>query len=169
MRHDFICILYVKEWRKSRIGKQKVKAVWNASWLFRSVPCPVSRWTIIVSGTREPWWPQEVTSSQGGAEGRWGAWEEKPPPCFLLGSAMCLSLLGCVALFLWGAGEADVLDLSFRTFSYGCQIRLPLGLFVNFLFPYRLHGYWGHPESQSSGQRKRPESKDGLCPHKRTL
>ena len=37
------------------------------------------------------------------------------------------------------------------------------------LFPYRLHGHWGHPESQSSGQRKRPKSKDGLCPHKRTL
>ena len=45
-----------------------------------------------------------------------------------------------------------------------------LGFHCTFsLFPYRLHGHWGHPESQSSGQRKRPESKDGLCPHKKTL
>jgi len=160
--------LYLKKWWKSRIRKQKVKAGWNAYWLFHSFPCPVSLWNIIVSGTQELWGPQEVTTSPGSAEGGWGAWEETPLPCFLLESAMSLSLLCWVALFLWGAGEANVLDLSLRTFSYGCQIRLPLGLFVNFLFPYRLHGHWGHPESRSSGQRKRPESKDGLCPHKRT-
>ena len=53
---------------------------------------------------------------------------------------MSLSLLCWVALFLWGAGEANVLDLSFRTFSYGCQIRHPLGLFVNFFFPYAALG-----------------------------
>ena len=160
--------LCLKKWWKSRIRKQKDRAVSNAYWLFHSLPCPVSLWNIIVSGTWELWGPQEVTTSQGGAEGGGGTWEETPLPCFLLEPAMSLSLLCWVALFLWGAGEANVLDLSFRTFSYGCQIRHPLGLFVNFLFLYSLHGHWGHPESQSSGQRKRPESKDGLCPHKRT-
>ena len=143
--------LCLKKWWKSRIRKQKDRAVSNAYWLFHSLPCPVSLWNIIVSGTRELWGPQEVTTSQGGAEGGGGAWEETPLPCFLLEPAMSLSLLCWVALFLWGAGEANVLDLSFRTFSYGCQIRHPLGLFVNFLFLYRLHGHWGHPESQSSG------------------
>ena len=36
------------------------------------------------------------------------------------------------------------------------------------LFPHRLHGHWGHPESKSSDQRKRRESKDGLCSQRRT-
>ena len=120
INYSWEMILYLKKWWKSRIRKQKVKAGWNAYWLFHSLPCPVSLWNIIVSGTRELWGPQEVTTSQGGAEGGWGAWEETPLPCFLLESAMSLSLLCWVALFLWGAGEANVLDLSFRTFSYGC-------------------------------------------------
>jgi len=102
--------LYLKKWWKSRIRKQKVKAGWNAYWLFHSLLCPVSLWNIIVSGTQELWGPQEVTTSQGGAEGGWGAWEETSLPCFLLESAMSLSLLCWVALFLWGAGEANVLD-----------------------------------------------------------
>ena len=62
-----------------------------------------------------------------------GAWEESPLLCFLLEPAMCLGLLCCVALFIWGAGEVNSLDSRFRTFSYGCKIRLFQGLFVNFL------------------------------------
>ena len=102
--------LCLKKWWKSRIRKQKDRAVSNAYWLFHSLPCPVSLWNIIVSGTRELWGPQEVTTSQGGAERGGGAWEETLLPCFLLEPAMSLSFLCWVALFLWGAGEANVLD-----------------------------------------------------------
>ena len=46
---------------------------------------------------------------------------------------MCLGLLCCVALLFWGAGEVNKLDSRFRTFSWGCKIRLLQGLLVNFL------------------------------------
>ena len=113
------------------------------------------------------WWPQKVIMSQGDAEGGWGGLEKKFPPCFLPEPAMCFSLLCCVAFFFFPGEQVNLLDSSFRTFSYGCKIRLSPGLSLHFLlFPYRLHGHWSHPESRSSGQRQRPESKDGLCPQK---
>ena len=110
--------------------------------------------------------------SQGNAEGGWGTLEKKSPPCFLPDPDMCFSLLCCVTFFFWGAGKfllwscwIPVSGLS----PVAAKSAFLLGFHSTYcLFPYRLHGHWGHPESRSSGQRKRPESKDGLCPHKRT-
>lgn len=44
---------------------------------------------------------------------------------------MCFRLLCCVALFFWGAGK--LLGFRFWTFSRGCNISLPPGLFLQFL------------------------------------
>ena len=132
-------------------------------------PCPPSLWKASISCTWGLWWPQEATTSQGGAEGGWGACEEKPPPCFLPEPAMCLGLQCCVALLFWGAGEVNFLDLDSGLSPAAAKSASFKGfLWIFCLFPHRLHGHWGHPESQSSGQRKRRESKDGLCPQKRT-
>ena len=109
--------------------------------------------------------------SQAGAEGGWGALEKKFLPCFLPEPAMCLSLLCCAAFF---SSREQVRWIYWISVTGLSPVAAKWGFLLGFhctlsLFPYRLHGHWGHPESQSSGQRKRPKSKDGLCPHKRTL
>ena len=92
---------------------------------------------------------------------------------FLPKPDMCFSLLFCAAFFFfWGAGKSllwscwiPISGLS----PVAAKSAFLLGFHCTYcLSPYRLRGHWGHPESRSSGQRKRPESKDGLCPHKRT-
>ena len=87
---------------------------------------------------------------------------------------MCFSLLCCAAFFFFFNSGEQVRWIYWIPVTGLSPVAAKWGFLLGFqctlsLFPYRLHGHWGHPESQSSGQRKRPESKDGLCPHKRTL
>ena len=114
----------------------------------------------------------EIDHVTRGCWRRWGASEKKPLLCFLPEPAMCLGLLCCAALFFWGAGKfllwscwIPILGLS--------PVVAKSGFLLGFhyticLFSHRFHGHRGHSESKSSDQRKRPESKDGLCSQRRT-
>ena len=97
---------------------------------------------------------------------------KKSPPCFLPEPDMCFSLLCCAAFFFfWGAGKSLLWSCWIPISGHSpvaAKSAFLLGFHCTYcLISYSLHGHWGHPESRSSGQRKRPESKDGLCPHKR--
>ena len=168
-QRNYWCItdffFFFKKWWKSLIRK---KHNWNSgihASCFTSFPALPVR----LSSTWGLWWPQEESTSQGGAAGGGGAWEEKPLLSFCL-SQPCA--LGSCAVWLFLSGE-QVRWISWILDSGLSPAAAKPGSFKGFLwtlclFAYRLHGHWGHPESRSSGQRKRPESKDGLCPHKRT-
>ena len=98
---------------------------------------------------------------------------KKSPPCFLPEPDMCFSLLCCAAFFFfWGAGKS-LLWSCWIPISGLSPVVAKSGFLLGFhyticLFPHRFHGHWGHSESKSSDQRKRPESKDGLCSQRRT-
>ena len=156
---------FLKKWWKSLIRKKDNWKTGIHTSCFTSFPALPVR----LSSTWGLWWPQEESTSQGGAAGRGGAWEEKPLLSFSL-SQPC-ALVSC-AVWLFSSGE-QVRWISWILDSGLSPEAAKSGSFRGFLwtfclFAYRLHGHWSHSESKSSGQRKRPESKDGLCPHKRT-
>ena len=114
------------------------------------------------------WCPQEESTSQGGAAEE----PERSHLCSAFSLSQPCALVSC-AVWLFLSGE-QVRWIPWILDSGLSPTAAKSGSFKGFLwtfclFPYRLHGHWGHSESKSSGQRKRPESKDGLCPHKKTL